>query len=46
LYIDNTPFVFDEERNSVVRFYAPEQQRPISRNNYSSLGDVQGGKLF
>ncbi len=46
LYIDNTPYVFDEERNTVVRFYAPEAQRPLSRNNYSSLGDVTVGKDF
>lgn len=43
LYIDNTPYVFDEERNAVVRFFPPENQRPLSRNNYSSLGDVNMG---
>ena len=42
LYIDNTPYVFDEERNTVVRYYPPEPARPASRNNYSSLGDMSG----
>jgi hypothetical protein len=46
LYIDNTPYVFDEERNAVVRYFPPENQRPVSRNNYSSLGDVNMGNVL
>ena len=46
LYIDNTPYIFDEDRNSVVRFYAPEHNRPLSRNNYSSMEDVPPGDYF
>ena len=38
LYIDNVPYVYDEQRNTVVRFYAPEPLRSGSRTNYSSLG--------
>ena len=36
LYIDNTPYVYDEERREVLRYVAAEP-RPASRNNYSSL---------
>ena len=37
--MDNTPYVYDEEKHEVVRYIAPEQQRPLSRNNYSRLDD-------
>lgn len=42
LYVDNTPYVYDEERGTVVRYYAPEPLRSGSRTNYSSL---DGGLL-
>ena len=35
LYIDNTPYVWDEVQAAVVRYVPPESQRPLSRNNYS-----------
>lgn len=42
LYIDNTPYVYDDERNTVVRYFAQEPLRSGSRTNYSSL---DGGLL-
>ena len=40
--MDNTPYVYDEERGTVVRFYPNEPLRSGSRTNYSSL---DGGLL-
>ena len=42
LYIDNTPYVYDDERGTVVRYFAQEPLRSGSRTNYSSL---DGGLL-
>ena len=41
--MDNTPYVYDEEKSTVVRYVAPESQRPLSRNNYSRMDDSYYG---
>ena len=43
LYIDNTPYVYDEEKSQVVRYVPPESQRPLSRNNYSRMDESYYG---
>lgn len=43
LYIDNTPYVWDEVQAAVVRYVPPESQRPLSRNNYSRMDESYYG---